>query len=43
MSSIIIMLVHRGYADHALLNMTKDQLRAAPEFRFVVGTAPTKR
>lgn len=24
----------RGYPDHALLNMTKEQLRAAPEFKF---------
>ena len=33
----------RGYPDHALLNMTKEQLRAAPEFKFAVGSAPTKR
>ena len=33
----------RGYPDHALLNMTKEQLQAAPEFKFAVGTAPTKR
>ncbi len=24
----------RGYPDHALLNMTKEQLRAAPEFKY---------
>ena len=24
----------RGYPDHALLNMTKEQLRSAPEFKF---------
>jgi sporulation protein YlmC with PRC-barrel domain len=24
----------RGYPDHALLNMTKDQLKAAPQFRY---------
>ena len=33
----------RGYPDHALLNMTKDQLQAAPEFRFGVATASTSR
>lgn len=26
----------RGYPDHALLNMTKDQLKAAPEFKWSV-------
>jgi sporulation protein YlmC with PRC-barrel domain len=25
---------HRSYPDHAMLNMTKDQLKAAPEFKF---------
>ncbi len=30
-------MASRGYPDHALLNMTKEQLRAAPEFRYTVG------
>ena len=25
---------HRSYPDHAMLNMTKDQLKAAPEFKY---------
>jgi hypothetical protein len=25
---------NRGYPDHAVLNMTKDQLKAAPEFKY---------
>ncbi len=33
----------RGYPDHALLNMTKDQLQAAPEFSFGMATASTRR
>jgi len=33
----------RGYPDHALLNMTKEQLRAAPEFKFAIGGSSTNR
>jgi len=33
----------RGYPDHALLNMTKEQLRAAPEFKYAVGGSSTNR
>jgi sporulation protein YlmC with PRC-barrel domain len=33
----------RGYPDHALLNMTKEQLRAAPEFRYSVSSPATNR
>jgi len=33
----------RGYPDHALLNMTKEQLRAAPEFKYVIGGGSTNR
>ena len=33
----------RGYPDHALLNMTKEQLRAAPEFKYTVGGSSTNR
>ena len=33
----------RGYPDHALLNMTKEQLRAAPEFKYAIGGGSTNR
>ena len=33
----------RGYPDHALLNMTKEQLRAAPEFKFAIGGSSTSK
>ncbi len=33
----------RGYPDHALLNMTKEQLRAAPEFKYAVGGSSRSR
>jgi hypothetical protein len=33
----------RGYPDHALLNMTKEQLRAAPEFKYAIGGSSTNR
>ena len=32
----------RGYPDHALLNMTKEQLRAAPEFKYSMGSATNR-
>jgi sporulation protein YlmC with PRC-barrel domain len=36
-------MLTRGYPDHALLNMTREQLRAAPQFKYAIGGSPTNR
>jgi sporulation protein YlmC with PRC-barrel domain len=33
----------RGYPDHAIISMTRDQLRAAPTFKYAVGGASTNQ